>query len=477
MSSLGGRDGSFARMNFGRYLQVGGFTVLLSGMLVMGTWLSRASEQRVLYHEGELFALYVDSVFSNRVESLADGELLSDADIVALDKLLYGTKLGKRIVEFTLWSSDGRILYSTKVTSIGGRFEPGPAVAAAFRGETRSHVSARNDQEHKNGGASRPALIETYAPVRDPKTQSILAVSQLSQTNEVLAHAIGAARRQSWMAVLAVTAVMYLLLATLMRRASNTIITHQKQLQEKVSQLTSLLRQKEELYERVAGAAGRATERNERFLHRIAVDLHDGAGQGIALAMMRLEQLEEVCSGCNSRIGSRGHTVGEQFRTLQQALNSSLQDMRSMSKGLQLPDVETMSVADIARRVVRNYEHTSGLEVQLTIRSAPEDAPPLVKISLFRLLQESLGNGFRHGGGVNQCVLLDIIDHKLQVEVRDDGQGFDPQAVDTENHLGLEGMRERVEVLGGKFFIWSAARQGTIVRADLPFTGDSTVHE
>jgi signal transduction histidine kinase len=464
-------------MNFARYLQVGGFAVLLFGMLVMGTWLSGASEQRAIYHEGELFALYVDSVFSDRVESLADGELLSDADIIALDKLLYGTKLGKRIVEFTLWSSDGHVLYSTKLTSIGARFEPGPALAAAFRGETQSHMSARNDQERQIEGARGPALIETYAPVRDPRTQSILAVSQISQTTDVLAHAVGTARLQSWRVVIAVTVVMYLLLATLIRRASNTIVTQQKQLQEKVSQLTILLRQNEELHERVARAAGRATARNERFLHRIAVDLHDGAGQGIALAMMRLEQLAEVCSTCCSEIGSRGDTVAEQFRTLQQALNSSLQDMRSISTGLKLPDIEEMSMADIARRVVRNYERTSGVKVQLTIHCVPEDAPLPVKISLFRVLQESLANGFRHGGAVNQCVLLGTLDNKLQVEVRDEGKGFDPQAVDTEDHVGLEGMRERVEVLGGKFFIWSAAGQGTVVRADLPLTSSPTAHE
>jgi len=464
-------------MSFTRYLQVGVFAVLPIGMLFMGAWLSGAIEQRVIYHEGELFALYVDSVFSDRVESLADGELLSDADIIALDKLLYGTRLRKRIVEFTLWSSDGHVLYSTKLTSIGARFEPGPALAAAFRGEIQSHMSARNDQERQIEGARGPALIEIYAPVRDPGTQSILAVSQISQTTDVLAQAIDTARRQIWMVVIAVTTVMCLLLAALIRRASNTIVTQQKQLQDKVSQLTSLLRQNEELHERVARAAGRATARNERFLHRIAVDLHDGAGQGIALAMMRLEQLAEVCSICRFNTGGEGDTVVGQLRTLQQGLNSSLKDMRAISKGLQLPDIEAMSLDDIARRVVRNYERTSGVKVQLTIQSVPEDAPLPVKISLFRVLQESLANGFRHGGAVNQCVLLGTLGNKLQIEVRDEGKGFDPQAVDTEDHLGLEGMRERVEVLGGKFLVWSAAGKDTVVRADLPLTNAATAHE
>ena len=58
----------FARMSLTRHLLVGGFVVLLVGMLVMGTWLSRAIEKRVIHHEGEVFALYVDSTVSDHVQ-------------------------------------------------------------------------------------------------------------------------------------------------------------------------------------------------------------------------------------------------------------------------------------------------------------------------------------------------------------------------------------------------------------------------
>ena len=460
----------FARMSLTRYLLAGGFAVLLIGMLVMGTWLSSAVEKRVIYHEGELFALYVDSVVSDRVQSLADGGWLSDADILALDGLLYRTRLGRRIVAFTLWSRDGRILYSTDLTAIGEQFAPKSALAAAFRCETQSHLSSPGDEDRRPDGARLVDLIETYAPVHDPKAQSVLAVSQISQTTDVLARATGSARLESWIVVIAATTVMYLLLAALIRGASNTILTQQQQLQEKVSQLTVLLEQNEQLHERVARAAGRTTALNERFLHRIAADLHDGPGQGLALALMRLETLTEVCSTCRSAIGSGDSTVAGEFRTLQQALSSALQDMRLISRGLHLPNIEKLSLADIAQRVVRDYERSSGMRVQLTTGGAPEDAPLPVKITLFRLLQESLANGFRHGGAVNQRITLGASDDRLHVEVRDDGKGFDPQATEPEGHLGLEGMRERVEILGGTFLVWSAAGQGTVVRADLSLT-------
>ncbi len=468
--------GFFARMSLTRYLLVGGFAVLMIGMLVMGTWLSDAVEKRVIYHEGELFALYVDSVVSDHIRSLTRGEALSDDDMLALDKLLYRTRLGQRIVGFKMWSRDGRILYSTDLTSIGSRFEPKPALLAAFRGETQSRRSVLDDDALAPESVPGPELIETWAPVHDPGTGTIPAVAEIYQTTDVLARAVGSARQESWMVVTAATTVMYLLLAALIRRASTTITTQQQQLREKVSQLTTLLQQNEQLHERVARAAGRTTALNERFLHRIAADLHDGPGQGIALALMRLETLAGVCSHCGSAVG-QGHTVSEEFATLQQALQSALQDMRSISKGLHLPDIEPLSVADVARRALRDYERTSGMSVELTPDGVRDNAPLPVKITLFRLLQESLANGFRHGGAVNQRIILGSVDNALQVEIRDDGKGFDPQATPTDGHLGLEGMRERVEILGGTFAVSSTAGHGTVVRAEMPFENGSAAHD
>ncbi len=457
------------RMSLTRKLLVGGFAVLLIGMLVVGTWLSGAIEKRMIHHEGELFALYVDSVLSDQVQSLASGGSLSDAGMLALDKLLYGTRLGERIVAFKLRSRDGRVLYSTDLTQIGLQSEISPALAAAFRGETESRMFTLDDEERRLQGAHWSKLIEIYAPVHQPKTGSILAVAEIHQTTDVLAQAVGTARLQSWMVVIAAATVMYLLLAALIMPASNTLITQKQQLQEKVSQLTNLSAQNAQTYERVARAAGRTTARNERLLHRIAVDLHDGPVQGIALAVMRLGTLAEVCSTCSAAIGAKS-TVAEEFRRLSEALNSAQQDVRSISNGLHLPNIEELSLADVARRVVRDYARSSGMDVQLTINNVPGDGPLPVKITLFRLLQEALANGFRHGGAVKQHIVLGTSDNRLEVAVRDDGKGFDPQAAKTEGHLGLEGMRERVEVLGGTFYVWSAVGQGTVVRAEIPLT-------
>ena len=271
------------------------------------------------------------------------------------------------------------------------------------------------------------------------------------------------------MLVIAATATLYLPLAVLIRRTSSTVIIQKQQLEEKVTQLTNRLAEKGQALERMTRAAGGTTERNEHRLHRIAIDLHDGPVQGIALAAMRMEALSKMCSNCSPVAGERS-PVAEEFKKLEAALNSAQQDVRALSKGLHLPNIEELSLAEVAQRVLRDYKRSSGVDVELTINNVPEEAPLPVKITLFRLLQESLANGYRHGGAVKQHIVLSASDKGLQVSVRDDGRGFDPQTAQTEGHLGLEGMRERVELLGGTFYIWSAIGQGTVVRADIPLT-------
>ncbi len=465
---------SSIRMNLTRSLLAGSSAALLVGMLVTGIWLSRAAEKKLIDHESALYALYVDSVLSDQALALTDDGLLSDADMIALDKLLHGTRLAERIVVFKLWSRDGRVLYSTDLTQIGQRSETGPALAAAFRGETPSRILTLKDEDPMRQAGHGSELIEIYAPVHQAKTGSIPTVAQIHQTTDVLDQAVGAVRLQSWMLVIAVATTLYLLLAVLIRRASSTVVIQKQQLEEKVSQLTNRLAEKGQALERMTRAAGGTTARNEHRLHRIAIDLHDGPVQGIALAAMRMEALSKMCSSCNSAAGEKS-PVAEEFEKLEKALNSAQEDVRSLSKGLHLPNTEELSLTDVARRVLRDYKRSSGVDVELTLNDLPDEAPLPVKITLFRLLQESLANGYRHGGAVKQHIVLSASNNRLQVSVRDDGRGFDPQTAQTEGHLGLEGMRERVELLGGTFYIWSAVGQGAVVRADIPLTsGEET---
>jgi signal transduction histidine kinase len=103
------------------------------------------------------------------------------------------------------------------------------------------------------------------------------------------------------------------------------------------------------------------------------------------------------------------------------------------------------------------------ITVQKQISVYEEDIARELKIVIYRVLQESLNNFARHGNGNRVDLSLINSDGTLALMIRDNGQGFDLQK--TEKGLGLNSMRERIELSGGEFQIESIIGQGTTIRA------------
>lgn len=447
---------------------LGGFCVLVATMVFIGTWVGTQIQSGIMNGMGVMTDLYLDGAISPHLQSLANGGPLEAADRMALERKLASTQLGEHIVVLQIWGLDGRLIFNSADPSLAtGPHSAKRPPASAFAGRVSSRIVDPSELESVFKERKRSRLIETYSPIRADSDRSVIAVADFYQAADGMEQAVRAAQLRSWAVHGAVTLAMLALLAILVRRATRTIAAQQRELGEKVDQLTALLAQNEQLHDRVRRAGARTTALNERFLSHIASDLHDGPGQGLALASMRIESLAEVCSAC-VHAGEHNSSIAGEFRTIHVALQSALTDMRAILRGLRLPEIEQLSLADTARRAVSDHERKTGLVVPLAIGNVPDEAPLPVRIALFRLLQESLANGFRHGGASKQRVALDVADAQLIVEVGDEGRGFDPKASIDGGHLGLQGMRERVELLGGRFDVQSAPDRGTVVRATLP---------
>jgi len=266
--------------------------------------------------------------------------------------------------------------------------------------------------------------------------------------------------------VMAIIILMYLLLYLLVCHYSRTIDLQRRELNDKIAQL-ALTAKKEQLHDRVQRAAASTTALNESLLRRISADLHDGPGQDLGFALMRFDSIVEYCSKCTG--GQEGpESIAVALQPIHTAIKSALADLRSICAGLRLPDIEQLTVNEIAARAVDDYQCKTGARVVL-LASADNTAASLpVKIALYRLLQESLANGFRHAAAAGQRVEIKTEGNRLLVEISDDGSGFDRRAAAREDHLGLVGMRERVEVLGGSFDLHSQPGMGTVIQVNLP---------
>jgi signal transduction histidine kinase len=119
--------------------------------------------------------------------------------------------------------------------------------------------------------------------------------------------------------------------------------------------------------------------------------------------------------------------------------------------------------------MIRQHERRTGTVIDINMTGLPEQAPEFVKIALCRYIQETLNNAFKHAGGCEHSVNVDWDGAIITVEVADCGPGIigatDPS---NEPRLGLAGLRDRIESIGGKLIIKSTPDAGTRIRASLP---------
>ena len=230
-------------------------------------------------------------------------------------------------------------------------------------------------------------------------------------------------------------------------------------LKERVSELSGLLTQNRQLRLRVQRASQRVTALNERYLRRIGADLHDGPAQLVALAALRLDSDALASSAAPEAARAR------EIEAIKISLDEAMREIRSICNGLVLPHIEAAELPDILKLAVGAHEQRTGGAVELSLSGTPGTLSPSEKICVYRFVQETLNNSYRHAGGAGQAVAQRFEGGRLVIEVSDRGSGFDPAGVRPEG-LGLAGLRERIESLGGRFSVKSSA-SGTTVAMSL----------
>ena len=456
----------FSRLSLAAQFLLVSFPILFAGTLFIGKWIGDQVEESVTRRIGGMTALYVDSFVANHVQSLVEADDLTQADRSALAALLTDTPLGKRILTLNIWRPDGRVLFSSDPGVEGQTLPVTEGLAAALAGNIFSEVSERSPAEQTRHRQPASRVIEMYSPIHAERLGKVIAVAEFYQTPDEVDREAGIVQRRSWLVLAGIMFAVYLLLSLVVGRGSRLISQQRRDLGDKVVQLTDLNRQNSLLHERVRRAAARTTELNEKFLQGISSDLHDGAAQDLGFALMRLNSIGDVCT----RDGAPPGCLMEHAGPVRTAVQSALTELRAIAANLKLPDIEHLTLAEIAARAVRSYEQKTATKVTL-LNAMPEVSAPLrVKITLYRLLQESLANTFHHAQCEHCRVDIQGDAQSLTVTVTDDGPGFDVQAALRKGRLGLAGMRERVEIIGGTFALDSVPGQGTSIRVTLPMT-------
>ncbi len=460
----------FQPMNLAQTFNLMVLLVFLVSGLGVGWWVNREIESHVVERSAATTAVYVENFLEPQLQDLTNLTSLPDARIRALGGMLTDTPLGSLVVQFKVWGRDGLVLYSSNAGQIGKRFAVEEDLGRAWtKGLVSAGLSSLNRAENVGERKPEGRLLETYVPVRERGTDRVIAVLEFYARTDGLEQELWDARWQSWLVVGLATLLVYLVLIGLVRRASTTIIQQRNALGDQVQTLDSLLErnrivqsENQILNDRVRRAATRTAELNERYLRRVSAELHDGPAQDLSFALLRLDDLSAADS-------DQTHT------DVIRSLNRAVSEIRSIAGGLRLPELEPLTLRETLERAKRDFQNRSGGQVTLEMDGIPDQVPLPVKITVFRVTQEALANGFRHGGGRGQRIHLEqACENTLMLSISDEGPGFQwDDAGPASGHLGLVGMRERVESLGGTFTIEAGTPSGATIKAIIPIRAGS----
>jgi signal transduction histidine kinase len=458
----------FNSLNLVQRYSLAALFVMLLAMVVLAWWVGREIESNVIHRVAADSALFVENFVVVPLQELATQSFISPSNLDTIEKLLQESSLGKEIVAFKIWAPGGLIIFGDRK---GETLPITDDQEHAWEGKVWAEVSNLDDAENANLKSQFSRLLEMYIPIRLEGSDRVIAVVEFYQTINALESMINKAQRQSWLVVALIMLATYGLLVGIVRQGHATIVKQQSELKDKVTTLNQLLQQNEELSERLRRAASRTVALNERFLRRISAELHDGPAQDLSFSLLHLDNITASLEH-DLNAGKFAH-YQQEVDTVQQSLKRATQEIRQIASGLRLPELEGLSFTDTLERVIRDHERRTGSRVEARLENLPSHVPLSLKVTLFRLLQEALSNAYRHGEGKAQKVSVRAHSNspaKLHVEISDGGPGFVMRQDAQESHLGLVGMRERVESLGGTFQVESSPGQGTKVMVELPLT-------
>lgn len=431
-------------------------------LLILGGWVSSKVAEGIIQQNAADTALYFDSFVEPLIQDLASSSDLAPPSIAALQSVLTTKPLTDRISNFKIWNRDGRIIFSTQSGLIGKVFPPTPTLLAALNGRVMSEYDDLTDDENAPDRHHGNTLLEIYIPLHVTGTGRVIAVAEVYEIADQLRRDLAHVRMQTWAIVSALSAAMMAMLLGIVMQGSKTIGQQREALRLQITELSRLLHEVTTLRGEVDSAHQRAAESTERFIRRVGSDLHDGPAQHIGVALLHIEDLHQLVT----HAGANAQPANDAIEKLDDLLSTCLDEIRAIAVGLAPPELEKLAADEALQLAARNHEWRTGTPVATSIGKLPDSIPPLLKIALYRFVQEGLNNAYNHAEGIDQSLRATCEGGALVVEVSDGGPGIQP--ADGQEHrpkLGLSIMRDRIESLGGTFEIETAPGAGTRVMA------------
>jgi PAS domain S-box-containing protein len=213
--------------------------------------------------------------------------------------------------------------------------------------------------------------------------------------------------------------------------------------------------------EALSSVSRRLIEAQETERARIARDLHDDIGQGLALLTVTLDQIKHLTSDSTGE-------VRRCMDQLQRQISEITASVQALSHDLHPFKLQLLGVVAAMKSFCTELSELHRVEIDFTHQDISRTLPPKISLCLFRVLQEALHNAVRYSGVRRFSVQLRGTSDAVQLIVRDAGIGFDPEMAAQGRGLGLTSMKERLKLAGGELSIQTELTRGTTIVAWVP---------
>jgi two-component system sensor histidine kinase DegS len=194
---------------------------------------------------------------------------------------------------------------------------------------------------------------------------------------------------------------------------------------------------------------------------RLSRQMHDGPAQALSNFILQTEIAMRLLDV--DPVQARN-----ELSNLKVAAMSTFQKIRNFIFELRPMMLDDLGLSPTIRRYADSFKEQSGVELSVTITGNERRLEPYVEVTVFRAMQELLGNAVHQNQATLVKIQADMGDSVVKLSVDDNGRGFDPEAIEKEANLGMKLIKERTEMLGGTFEIDSAPGKGSRVSLSIP---------
>lgn len=422
-----------------------GLTAIVCIALLIGVWLTARLETVVVNRVGASAALAVNHLLATDLtDSSVDHRTL---DRSSINSRLHKSHVHGQLLSLVLWQKHtrkqlfGDSLYPAfEITS--------NAVENAWRGVITTHLDY---------DAYSTPFTRVSNPIRSTRDGRVVAVAEFSYTDPELTSQLRSIRMRLWPLIICLAASMVAFLLWTRLKIERGIALTKLDIDERA-------RLALKIQSRLENIQSHNDAGLEPLLASTSRELLLMTKKDIEAALDRLKRLSQRPGIAHSH---------SDLELINDTLLESIREIKEISGGKSLPELARLSTSEIFKQAITRHEQRTDVNVCFSSTPLPVTVSPHLKICIYRFLQETLFNAYKHGKSKTAWVQANVKNGVLEISVYDPGCGFDlSETLRTSSRLGMAGLRNRVRNLGGDIQFDSEIGSGTSVTVTFTIAQD-----